>query len=348
MTRSPVVRILWVDDEIEDHKEDAKNLETAQEGLKIIIIHPNQLLDLFNDMSEKERIPDLSILDYFLDQVESGDQGKYKQRGLSAAGVIREMDPEQPIYVVTQQNRKVDGIFYSGSRAAIFTFDRILTFKELQRNGHNILFNDAIDHRKIRQSPRRNVNSMIDLLKAPMDDYNKIKMVLPEELRYGLSPRRGRLSPDGNAISFSRWVNREFLITPGFLYNQLYVSTYLGMTTDYFNKIATRFKKAQYQGVFSNTLPPLWWASEVRSIIFSNPKSHKISQTNIWEVAPILFKIPKSEFSRCAVCNDILPETVGTNVHDDLDARPVHYRCSQPHPNKRKVSYFDEQRSFEI
>ena len=337
------VKILWIDDEVIDHAEDAKNLMYARKKLEVSIIHPTNLDSELRPLKTSNNIPDLFLVDYFLDEVkfEGEGNGKYQHRGLAVAGRLREFEPEHPIYVVTQKDAKKEGIFFSEAQAVRAVFDKILPFKDLQREGHNILYYDALDYRSIRKSPRRNLGGLFKLLQAPDDLKERLKLVLPEELREGLAPY-------GNTITFAKWVRLVLLDLPGFLYDQLHAATHFGMTVETFKKISPKLKGAKYSGAFAKTSPALWWVSKLNDIIFSMPKARKINKTNPWELCPMVFNLPKKMHTKCIVCGDPFPETVGMNLKDDSDLQPVHYRCSIPHPNRRRELYFDEPRCFEI
>ncbi len=343
MKASEKVKVLWIDDEVTDHTADAKNLEYLKKGLKVSIVHPSNL----SSELKPNKLPDIFLVDYFLDEVSFlGAMGKkYDQRGLAVAGKIREVNPERPIYVVTQQRTKKEGIFISEAQAAKAAFDRRLTFKEVQRDGHNILYYDALDYRLTRESSGRGVKYIYDLLHAPDGVREKIGLVLPDELKKGSGSNK---YPEGNSIAFAKWIRQILLEIPGFLYDELHAATYMGISIEAFKEVSSKFKKAKYSGVFARTKPALWWVSELTDIIFSKPKAQKIGKVNPWEVAPVVFKIPETKRAKCAVCNDLFPETVGINLNDDADLRPVHYRCSKPHPVRKRELYFDELRVFEI
>ncbi|MFZ3060274.1 MAG: hypothetical protein WA102_11135 [Candidatus Methanoperedens sp.] len=346
MKASEKVKVLWIDDEVIDHTEDAKNLEGLEKNLKVSMVHPDNL----SSELKRNKLPDIFLVDYFLDQVSLTGTGgvKYDMRGLAAAGKIREVNTERPIYVVTNKETQRGGIFVSGAQAANSAFDKKLTFKEVQREGQDILYHDALDYRLIRESPRGNLKVLFKLLQVPVGVQEKLGLVLPDELRKGLSPLGSSKYPEGNPIAFAKWVRQILLRVPGFLYDEIHAATYMGMSIEAFKEVSSKFKKAKYSGVFARTAPPLWWVSGLTDIIFSKPKAQKIGKVNPWEVAPMVFKIPKTKRAKCAVCNDLFPETVGINLNDDTDLKPVHYRCSKPYLVRKRELYFDEPRVFEI
>lgn len=346
-----IVKVLWIDDEHKDHTEDAKNIEHKNKALRIEVLHPKEerMKERLLEIKNKTNLPDISLIDYFLDLVAINGE-KYDARALTLAGKIRELIPKYPIYVITEKvgmKEGIEGVYFSEAQAAKATFDKILTFKDVQRHGHDILYYDALDFKRIRESPKEDVNFLFELLGAPDDIKERIELVLPDELKKGLSSPESSEHPVGNAISFARWTQDPFLSMPGFVYNKLYTATYLGMSIKYFEKISLKLKKAKYSGIFSRTSVDVWWASKLSNLIFSYKKAQKSKKTNPWEIAPVIFNTPKNGLSRCIVCNGFLPETVGRNVDDYKDLKPVHYRCSKPDYKKERRPYFEESRVFE-
>ena len=350
MTNNKIIKILWVDDERKYRTEEAKSIEHKRKGLRIEALHPQEekMKERLLEIKNKKNIPDIFLIDYFLDRVPERPKGeRYDARALTLAGRVRELLPEYPIYVITNFSKEPEGICISEAQAAKATFDKILMFKDVQRQGHDTLYYDALDFRKIRESPRENMNVLFELLHAPDDIKERIEFVLPNELKNGLSSPDSSEHPAGNAISFARWTQNPFLSVPGFVYNKLYAATYLGMNIKSFEKISPKLKRARYIGIFSRTFEEAWWASKLSNLIFSYKKAQKSKKTNPWAIAPVIFNIPKNGLSRCIVCNRFLPETVGRNMDDYKELKPVHYRCSKPDYKKERIPYFEEYRVFE-
>jgi hypothetical protein len=64
---------------------------------------------------------------------------------------------------------------------------------------------------------------------------------------------------------------------------------------------------------------------------------------DLTQLAPKLFRLDESKLSKCAVCGKGYPETVGFSAMTK-NMKPVHYRCSVPHPEKTRMTYFEEER----
>jgi len=343
MTRN--IKVLWIDDDFR-HIEDARNLESVRKSLRVSLLHPCDLDKRLTQYKDSDGTGwDIFLVDYYLN-LNVKDNQKYPYLGLTVAANIRETFVEHPIYLVTAQMDDGKARLDGWAQAVEASFDAILTLKDVQRQGARIYY-DALDYRSVRQCTRENLEALLELAVAPHGVRGRLKLVLPDELKEGLAPATSS-NVAGNAIAFTKWVRGLLLMTPGFLYDDLHTSTYLGISSETFAKLSSRFGRAKYSGIFSRSTVPLWWVSELDNILFSYTKTQKIGTTNPWEVAPLVFNVSNEHKTKCAVCGGLSPETVGINLQDDDDLRPVHYRCSQPHSKKTRKLYFDEPRAFKL
>ncbi len=343
---SDTVSVLWVDDE--DRKEDVKNL--SSESLNIEWRHPEDLETKLQEYkSATATIPDLFLIDFYLDQKPGRSGKKYTYRGLTPTALIREEYPEYPIYLVTEaETENGDASLSRWTQAVECTFDKILTLKQLQREekDRRILYYDALDYRSVRKEPKgSDISALFGLLKAPDAVRDKIKLIMPDDLKSGLMPENGA-NPEGNTISFTRWVRGSLFANPGLLYDKLSSATLLGVNFEGFDRISRKFRKALYTGIFSKTTDPKWWASELNDVVFSYKKAQRIKSSDTWVVSTTIFSIPEEERSKCIICNESFPETVGANADNPAEIKPVHYKCSMPDPNKKGQLYFDGYRVF--
>lgn len=340
------IKVLWIDDD-SGHIEDARNLESVRKSLRVLLLHPCDLdkkLVQYKDSSGTGW--DIFLVDYYLNLKVQDNQKRYPYLGLTVAAKIRETFVEHPIYLVTAQMDDGKPRLLGWAQAVETSFDAILTLTDVQRQGAKIYY-DALDYRSVRQCTRENLEALLELVAAPHGVRGRLKLVLPDELKEGLAPAKSS-NVAGNAIAFTKWVRELLLMTPGFLYDDLHASTYLGIDSETFGRLSARFGRAKYSGIFSRSTVPLWWVSELDNILFSYKKAQKIRTTNPWEVAPLVFDVSNEHKTKCAMCGGLSPETVGINLQDDDDLRPVHYRCSHPHPKKARKLYFDEPRAFKL
>lgn len=337
---SETITVCWIDDDLE-HREDVKNIEHKNKKLQISFFHPNDFLDKLGDGFGKN-IPDLFLIDYYLDRKGDGNKDKYEYKGLTLAGTIRETFPNHPIYAMTNDLAKKTGPFASRSYATQSLFDDIYEYNTLQAQGHNILYYDAVDYKILRDTRKNSVKALFQTLNAPEHQYEMLELILPNELQSGLGTNQS-----GNCIAYARWIKNELMRYPGFLYDVNYNANYLGTTPEVFDaKLSSKFKNVRYTGVFSNSQKTLWWVSEIDKKLFSYKKAKGMSSVNAWEVAPKIFNLSQKELSKCGICGKIFPETIGVNVNNPEDIRPIHISCSEPHPKIRPRLYYDEIRAF--
>jgi hypothetical protein len=339
------VSVLWVDDK--DRNEDAKNL--ASKSLLVSWCHPQELDNKLHAYVETGHSPDLFLVDFALNQTPDLSKSKYPHNGLTAAAIIREKYPEHPVYLATEQFIKDDTPqLTKWSRATEDTFDCILSVKQLQREqkDNQSLYFDALDYKKIRTQTRHgNLKSLLALLNAPDSALEMIELALPDELRKGLATKT---SPEqkGNTISFAKWVRGSLTNNPGILYSELYAATLLGVNERGFARISKHFGDDVYSGVFSRAYDTLWWVSALKERLFSFKNARKIKSSDTRLVSQTIFSVQKDQKSKCVVCSELLPDTVGSNIDNPNEVGQVHFKCSIPDPRKRPELYFEGPRVF--
>jgi CheY-like chemotaxis protein len=338
------LQILWVDDEKEDREPDKENIERKNDKLEIKLIHPNDLLE-----SLKKEKPDLFLIDFYLNRralvkisIKGKSSEKYPYKGLTADSIIREKCPDIPIYCTSSYYKTLqkDPIFY----LICSSFDRFLDFNNIQNQGHEILYFDALDFKRIRESGKQGISSILSLLAAPEEEHEKLKLTLPSSLRQGLYQNK-----EGNSLVLAKWINNVLFQNPGILYDDLFSATFLGIKLDDFKGIAfseDKIKTAQYKGIFSKTNTPFWWKSKLLQNVFSFEKIAKYPDKSPCVVAPDMLKIPKKSRTKCIVCGKEYPECVGINLTNSSDCSPVHIRCSEPYIKRKTELYFEEYRGF--
>jgi len=340
LKKTKPLTIFWIDDE-KERKKQAEILEITLEKQKpnggptpnVVFLTLPKWSDFLEKGDYQEDSVDLFLVDYLLLV-----KGLHRGGGLSVSGGIREHFPEIPIYIFSAKD-----VPYIVKDLA----DHILTLKEVQRSPIPLYFG-AFYYRLIRMSPRRSAQDLLKLLEAPEMDHKRIVLTLPENIKDSLSSRAKR--PRFTTIEFARWVRQTLLKIPGFLFDSLYSATKLGITEEVFLEQSSTFKKARYDGVFAKTNPELWWNSKLREIVYETAIDKKLDcdTSDLRKLAPALFTLQSSKLSKCAVCGERYPETVGINKDDDEDYRPVHYKCSVPHPKRTRILYFEEPRQFSL
>ncbi len=344
---SNTVSVLWVDDA--NQSENAKNLES--DSMKCECIRPFELEKQLKENNLKNGlIPDLFLVDFYLGERDDPDiNEKYPFHGPAVAALIRDRFPEHPIYLVSFHTANGEVKLSQWAQAAENVADQILNTEFILREGKETLYRDSLDYKTLRalrdDTERGNVDTLLDLLKVPDSNKERIKLILPDELKTGLM-RQSENNPDGNAISFARWLRGSFLSYPGPLYDQQHTATLLGVNDKGFKKISNKFEKALYNGIFSRESAPRWWVSEVNDLVFALDGAQDIKSSDPWIISTKIFNVPETEMSRCAVCNEFFPETIGRNMDNPNENLPVHFKCSKPDNTIRRPLYFDNPRMF--
>jgi hypothetical protein len=336
-------KITWIDDD-DDHVDITKNLHDKEPQLKIEFILADKKLSTRVEKCLKmatKRGPDLFLIDDKL------PMHGFNRRGLSVGMQVRERLPEVPIYLFSAY-RHGAGVFTTLAQAADRFADDVLDLDTVQTKGHKILYHDALDYRRIRNSDRKSVNTLFGLMAAPLCDQDSILDAFPINLRKGLAPRKTPKGHTGNSIEFGMWIRKTFLEFPGFVYDSLYSATKLGMTHKAFLHISLKFDPARYRGVFYESRDNRWWNSSLRELVVSTAKQRADDTTsNVQKLTQKVFKLRNTDIAKCVVCGEKYPDTVGLYKYDVNERKPVHFRCSVRHPWIPSLLHFDQIRQFD-
>ena len=119
----------------------------------------------------------------------------------------------------------------------------------------------------------------------------------------------------------------------------MWTATLLGIKVTSFHKVEDLFKKAKYEGVFTDESNPKWWKSALLEIL-----SNKIPKSGLpWEKGRELTSITRRDYSVCSVSGEEFPETVGfMDETPDSEEAPMKIKYSIPHVKFDNLLYFDE------
>ena len=316
-------RIVWIDD-------DPRRKRTADDlDADFINVHGEDLAQKAVELLKGPQ-PALVILDHILDK--TTPKNRLFQRGSTIAEAIKEQWPSCPVVGVTNvDNVKAIDLRTQGTYDALFPFQNL---------GECIDRIDAI--RKgfalIAGKKARTVRKLVGVLKPPADDVERLVAALPDDLK--------KSSKDASVASrLYRWVDDYLMARPGFLYDTLWAATFLGLTKSGFQKVAGRFKKGRYAGVFAHDNDPRWWSSQLAALLYKQcePKLGEIS----WQTGRRMNGIKEQRFSRCHVCHDAYPETVAYIDEMSEDRQAMHLKCSILHPRHKRELYFEDIRMMQ-
>lgn len=310
--------IIWIDD-------NPLRRRTANDlGATFYDVKNQNLVEIVDTLLDKPA-PGLVIIDHILDK--TATTNRLLQRGSTIAEAFKERWPHAPVVGITnigqisqvdQRTRHTYDLFVPFDR-----FSNYLEQIESLRSGFG----------EIEKKPPSDSNEIFGLLKAPKDEFHRLSAVLPEylydaELDASVSSR------------LNKWVG-HLTERPGFLYDELWSATFLGLNLAGFRRVLESFGKAKYKGIFAVGDTPRWWSSRLKQILFNlePPKAGEYS----WNVGRRLPGIlDRRHFSKCYVCDDDFPETVA-NVDSQSEERyAMHLKHTILHPDFRRELYFED------
>jgi len=318
--------IIWIDDEpnrkrTADLLAESSTIPVRFEGMKNkdLTVEVNKLL-------EGPR-PSLVVLDHILDQ--TATTSALLRRGSTIAEALKERWPTCPVLGVTNIDR-LQAIDVRTKQTYDDLFP-IVNFGQYYERIDTI----AMDFAKIAKRQSNSGFDVAGLLRPPKDEISRIKAALPQNLKE--TPRDGSL-----ASRLYRWVKQMLRGRPGFLYDELWSATFLGLNETGFEKVQTLFKSALYNGVFAVTNEPRWWKSVLSDTLYNRcpPATGELS----WHVGRRLPGIRAEHASKCYVCKNDYPDTVAFLDTASDAQRAMHSSCTILDPRFKRELYFDDLR----
>lgn len=314
------LRFVWIDDNPEN-EEEALNL---QKRLDINMLFestegrdPFPILDRVRDGSPV----DLILIDHRL------TEAARPMIGSTAAEYLREKLPDRPIVCVTAAGLdEVD----SHKRSL---YEKVVEIDKLS-DSDSAFIAIAQSFSRMRTNPPENTQQLIDYLKPPKDDRERLEAVIPDEIKAGYKDKGSLL------LLISEWVRNTLMKRPGFLYDRLWTATLLGIQQESFSKVEHLFEKAKYSGVFGHEGAERWWQTKIRSILASLVNSDKIMLP--WEMGRLLPDIAAKDHSRCHLSKEDFPETVAYIDESATDRAPIRLRYTVRHPRFEDALFFEE------
>jgi hypothetical protein len=112
---------------------------------------------------------------------------------------------------------------------------------------------------KKKGSTKLGIHKMMELLAAPKESAEMLRVAIPTELRGTWDDETPHLA--------TRWIWHDLHNRPGFLLDEIEVATCLGLTAAAFGELQSKapFMEARYRGVLACEDRPRWWTSLMRS-----------------------------------------------------------------------------------
>lgn len=274
---------------------------------------------------EKDVYPSLESFDIILIDHNLGATKDTKLTGATVAESIRDRIKNRPIIAVTN----VSGIDIHKQSV----YDDIIEFSRGFSQKTDNLESISVGYRILRKKVPANIDDLLKLMKAPKDDYDRVKKIMPHELK-------SKMSDPGFAYLLYRWIKFKFMERPGFLLDRLWTSTLLGIKENRFDVVEKLFEKAKYQGIFSKTSSDLWWQSKIKNILFDTlPDQPEILP---WRLGHMLEGLTFEDRPSCYVCQDESPEIVAFTDETGKKAKPMHIKCTELHKEYESLLYFED------
>jgi len=319
-------RIVWID----DNPSRETSAGSVQALLRVRVDFRNvKGQDLFDELGKilDGPIPFMVILDHILDKT-AAPSNNVLRTGTPVAEALRNRWPACPIVGVTAAKNREN---IDAHEEAVY--DELFSFQDFSHampclgpiaRGFARLAQGITDSREF-----------LEILKTPDEDTERLTRVIPDDLK--------RNFRDTSFASRAyAWVRRVLVQQPGFLYDQLWAATFLGIKCDSFDKVASMFNPARYRGIFALPDSPRWWASSLAEILYG--RCHAEPGKPSWLVGRNLPGTGPRDYSVCYACKKLLPETVGFLDVISEQQRPMHLRCTAPHPRFARQLFFAEAR----
>ncbi len=314
------LQIIWIDDSTERNT-DATNLEDAI-NIEVDFRNVNKV-DIDKVLSDlvKSQEPDLIIMDHSLDKAYSS----VMKMGSTAAIFIHDSWPSCPIISVTAVDSKDIDTHHKSA------YEAIIQSHKISENYHWI--KSIVEcFSELKKNNANSIRGILKFLKAPDIDMEKIIKVLPTELKE--SP-----NDPGLILDIFKWCQSILFDRPGFLYNEIWASTFLGVNLAGFQTIKKKFECAKYNGAFLNPNKPLWWKSAILERLGELSDESGLP----WRIGRQLVKSDDEYISFCYSSNEEYPETVALeDTTPNAEWRPMKLKYTEPHPNFEEMLFFEE------
>jgi hypothetical protein len=190
--------------------------------------------------------PDLFMLDHIL-QVHL----PFRMTGNTLAHILRRSFTNIPLVSVT-------AMFTQGhdSGQDINEYTAIFDYNDLSENIEDML-SIARDYGQLAAATW---DGLLGILHIPDSEKGVLQLAIPQDLFIEHTPTKHN--------QLARWVHSVLLTKPGYLYDELYAATFLGLTVTGFNKVKGKFDKALYQGPFATNRRPLWWQTKLKDQLY--------------------------------------------------------------------------------
>ncbi len=318
---SKKINFIWIDDDpsrkiSSDHLKE--NLKMSGHFIDVKGDYTDTLKALF-----KKQEPDIILIDHNLKDISTGEFKK----GSTFAAYIRETWPDCPIICITGEDiAKVD--YQKRS-----LYEDIFSISKISKHYSTIL-SVAKSFRKLKENRPKNIDDLLILMKAPVEDHERLKTIIPQELKENFKDK-------SQLLNIAHWIRDIFLKRAGFVYDKLWIATTLGIKEGSFSKVEDKFSRAKYSGIFSDESNNVWWKSTALDLLTNQVKESGLP----WENGRKLPGILKKDFSSCYASSEDFPETVAfIDETKDSKRAAMKLKYTESHPSFEDLLFFEEVR----
>lgn len=316
------MKFVWIDDNTA-RKEEAENLSAnLQVEVEFIDVDNTKIEDKLIELVKKE-VPDLVLMDHSLDRTIS----ETYRTGSTVASFLREHWKNCPIVSCTGVEFNDIDIRHKSAYEGIYPINRI-------SENYESIYSVAFGFHVLRENYPKEIADLFQLLDCPIGECDKLHKILPKEIKKNFND-------NSLLIEIYRWCNNILFERPGFLYDELWSATYLGLNEDGFNRVKEKFNDAKYDGIFKDNSKPRWWKGKLLEIL-----SELVDGIGLpWIIGRNLVENDDKYFSKCFASGEDFPETVAAeDTTPGAEWYPMKLKNTEPHTNYEEMLFFDELR----
>ncbi len=316
-------QILWIDDYPQRSMRASDLEDNSGMSVEFISVKNKDLKEKLVTIRDNYR-PELLIIDHILDKTSSAE---WMGLGSTVAAFLRETWQDCPVFGITAA-AKVPQIDIEKD-----VYDELI---EGDRFSEYVSYIPKVveGFKKCRKVD--SIERWVALLKGPKDESERIKGCMAHDVKMAIQKK-------GFPNKVYRWFRRQFYCMPGFLYNRDWVATFAGVKKEAVKKYLKRFETAKYDGVFNDPNDPRWWKAKLYEVIYGNCKDENAAYRASQDVANEVLRVKKQDRSKCYVCGEEWPETVGyLDKSESTSTKQMHLRCTIAHPLYRYEPMFEE------
>ena len=316
------MKFIWIDDN-KDRQGEAENLSAnLKVEVDFINVDNTRIEDKLVELV-KQDMPDLIIMDHSLDRTIS----ETYRTGSTAATFLREHWKNCPIVSCTGVEFSDIDNRHKSAYEGIYPINRI---SENYESIHSV----ALGFQVLRRCYPKEISDLFKLFNCPEEECERLHKILPKRIKENFNDK-------SLLLEIYRWCNTIFFERPGFLYDELWSATYLGLSQEGFSLIKHQFDSAKYDGIFKDGTRTRWWKNKLLEIL-----SELVDEIGLpWVVGRNLVEKNEKYYSTCFASGEDYPEIVAAeDTTPGANWYPMKLKNTEPHPNYEEMLFFDELR----